>query len=55
MIIGKASKLGAILLVLSHWRAKKRPAGNTAGLFFFSRNTQVRSRHERTLRPTKNP
>jgi len=55
MTFCKVSERGATIATRSHWSARKRPAGHTAGLFFIPRNTPVRSPHERTLHPAKTP
>lgn len=36
MTLCKVSERGATIATRSHWSARKRPAGHTAGLFFFS-------------------
>jgi len=39
MTLCKVSERGATIATRSHWSARKRPAGHTAGLFFIPRNT----------------
>ncbi len=38
MTLCKVSERGATIATRSHWSARKRPAGHTAGLFFIPLN-----------------